>query len=110
MEKREPAHRSVAGQQTRSMARRDQQGKAGTSRQATQAANTSQLEPATANMSFEEAYAYYTHGVPNPYQAGSNTEYGGGQGFYYTPSMQSSYGPQVGPSSSARFDFKNLVI
>ena len=28
-------------------------------------------------------------------------------GFYYHPSMQTSHGPQVGPSSSAHFEFDN---
>ena len=56
-------------------------------------------------MSFEAAYGYYTQGNPNPYHAGSSA----GQGFYYPPGM-TSYGPQVGPSSSAQFDFENPIM
>jgi hypothetical protein len=31
-------------------------------------------------------------------------------GFYYPPGMWSSYGPQVGPSTSARYGYENLIM
>ena len=61
-------------------------------------------------MSFKEAYEYYTHADLNSYQADSNAGYGGGQETYYPPGMHTSYGPQVGPSSSAWFGYEDLVM
>ena len=60
-------------------------------------------------MSFEEAYGYYTHTDLNSYQAGTSG-YVGDQGPYYPPSMHPSYDPQVGPSSSAQFDYEDPFI
>ena len=106
MEKKEPTRRSVAGPQTRSRTRLDQQAGAGPSRQAPPALTTAQPGPSTQNMSFEEAYGYYAYGDPSSFQAGSSG-YAGDQGPYYPPSMHSSYGPQVGPSTSARFNYED---
>ena len=58
------------------------------------------------NMSFEEAYGHYNY---DPYQAGSSG-FAGGQGPYYPTGMHSSYGPQVGPSSSARFNYEDPIL
>ena len=60
-------------------------------------------------MSFEEAYEYYACGDPNSYQAGSSG-YTSRQGPYYPPRMNPSYGPQVGPLSSAHFDYEDPVL
>ena len=60
-------------------------------------------------MSFEEAYGYYTHTNPNSYQAGGSG-YADGQEPYYPPGMHPSYGPQVGPSSSACFNYEDLIL
>jgi len=60
-------------------------------------------------MSFEEAYGFYTHTDPNSYQAGSSG-CAGDQGPYYPTGMHPSYGPQVGPSSSARFNYEDPVL
>ena len=57
-------------------------------------------------MSFEEAYGDYNY---DPYQAGSSG-FAGGQGPYYPAGMHSSYGPQIGPSSSARFNYEDLSL
>ena len=57
-------------------------------------------------MSFEEAYGHYTY---DPYQAGSSG-FAGGQGPYYPAGMHPSYGPQVGPSSSARFNYEDPIL
>ena len=57
-------------------------------------------------MSFEEAYGHYTY---DPYQAGSNG-FAGRQGPYYPAGMHPSYGLQVGPSSSARFNYEDRII
>jgi hypothetical protein len=57
-------------------------------------------------MSFEEAYGHYNY---DPYQAGSSG-FAGGQGPYYPADMHQSYGPQVGPSSSAHFDYEVLIL
>ena len=92
MEKREPARRSVAGPQTRSRTRQDQQDRAGPSRQVPPAPTTAQPGPSTQNMSFEEAYEYYAYGNPSSFQAGSSG-YAGDQGPYYPPGMHSSCGP-----------------
>ena len=100
MEKREPARRSVAGPQTRSRTRRGQ-AEAGPSRHA-----SAQPGPSTENMSFDEAHGHYTY---NPYQAGSSG-FAGGQGPYYPAIMHSSYGPQVGPSASARFNYEDPIL
>ena len=61
-------------------------------------------------MSFEEAYGYYTHTDPNSYQADSSAGHAGGQEPYYPPGMQPSYGPQVGPSSPARFNYEDPIL
>ena len=58
------------------------------------------------NMSFEEAYGHYNY---DPYQAGSSG-FAGGQGSYYPAGMHSPYGPQVGPSSSAHFNFEDPIL
>ena len=100
MEKREPARRSVAGPQMRSRTRRGQ-AEAGPSRHA-----SAQPGPSTENMSFEEAYGHYTY---DPNQAG-NSGFTDGQGPYYPAGMHSSYGPQVGPSSSARFNYEDPIL
>ena len=100
MEKREPARRSVAGPQTRSRTQRGQ-AEAGPSRHA-----SAQLGPSTKNMRFEEAYGHYNY---DPYQAGSSG-FADGQGPYYPAGMHSPYGPQVGPSSSARFNYEDLIL
>ena len=57
-------------------------------------------------MSFEEAYGHYNY---VPYQAGSS-RFAGGKGPYYPAGMHSSYGPQVGPSSSARFNYEDPIL
>ena len=57
-------------------------------------------------MSFEEAYGHYNY---DPYQAG-NSGFAGGQGPYYPVGMHSSYGPQLGPSSSARFNNEGPIL
>ena len=100
MEKREPARRSVASPQTRGRTRRGQ-AEAGPSRHA-----SAQPGPSTENLSFEEAYGDYNY---DPYQAGSSG-FAGGQGPYYPAGMHSSYGPQVGPSSSARFNYEDPIL
>ena len=58
------------------------------------------------NMSFEEAYGHYTYDL---YQAGSS-RFTGGQGPYYPAGMHPSYGPQVGPSSSPRFNYEDPIL
>jgi len=105
MEKREPARRSVADPQTRSRTRREQ-AEAGPSRRTPPVHASAQPGPSTENMSFEEAYRHYNY---DPYQAGSSG-FAGGQGPYYPASMHSSYGPQVGPSSSARFNYEDPIL
>jgi len=70
---------------------------------------TAQPGPSTLNMSFEEAYGYYTHGDPSSFQAGSSG-YVGDQGPYYPPGMHLSYGPQMGPSASARFNYEDPIM
>ena len=57
-------------------------------------------------MSFEEAYEHYTY---DPYQAGSSG-FTDEQGPYYPASMHPSYGPQMGPSSSARFNYEDPIF
>ena len=57
-------------------------------------------------MSFEEAYGHYTY---DPYQA-DNSGFTGGQGLYYPVGMHLSYGPQVDPSSSARFNYGDPIL
>ena len=57
-------------------------------------------------MSFEEAYGHYNY---DPYQA-SSSGFTGGQGSYYPIGMHPSYGPQVGPSSSARFNYEDPIL
>ena len=110
MEKREPAWQSVVGPQTRSRTRREQQqAGGGPSRQTPPVHTTAQPGPSTQNMSFEEAYGYYTHTNPNSYMAGSSW-YAGDQGPYYPLGMHPSYGPQVGPSSPARFNYEDPIL
>src|SRR6185312_521548 len=87
----------------------EQQAGAGPSRQTPLAPTTAHPGPSTQNMSFEEAYGYYTYTDPNSYQAGSSG-YAGDQGPYYPSGMHPSYGPQVGPSSSAFFNYEDLVL
>ena len=41
---------------------------------------------------------------------GSSSGYAGDQGPYYPPGMHSSYGPQVGPSASARFNYEDPIM
>ena len=57
-------------------------------------------------MSFQEAYGHYTY---DPYQAGSSG-FTSGQGPYYPAGMHSSYGPHVGPSSSARLNYEDPIL
>ena len=57
-------------------------------------------------MSFKEAYGHYTY---DPYQA-SGSRYAGGKEPYYPAGMHLSYGPQVGPSSSARFNYEDPIL
>ena len=57
-------------------------------------------------MSFEEAYGHYNY---NPYQAG-RSGFANGQRPYYPAGMHPSYGPQVGPSSSARFNYEDPIL
>jgi len=83
MEKKEPARRSVAGPQTISRTRLDQQAGAGSSRQVPPVSTTTQPGPSTQNKRFDEAYGYYAHGDPNMFQAGSSG-YAGDQGPYYS--------------------------
>lgn len=59
-------------------------------------------------MNFEETYEHYTQDGSSA--AGGSMEYGDDHGPYYLPSMQSSYGPQVGPSSSVRYSYENLIM
>ena len=105
MEKREPARRSVADPQTRRRTRHEQAG-AGPSRWTPPVHASAQPGPSTQNMSFEEAYGHYNYDL---YQAGSSG-FAGGQGPYYPAGMHSSYGPQVGPSSSARFNYEDPIL
>ena len=109
MEKKEPARLSVAGPHTRSRTRQDQQDRAGPSRQVPPAPTTAQPGLSTQNMSSEDAYGYYAYGDPNSYQAGSSG-YVGDCGPYYPPGMHSSYGPQVGLSATARFNYEDPVL
>jgi hypothetical protein len=60
------------------------------------------------HMSFEDTYEHYTHGGSTT--AGGSTGYCPEQGFYYPPSMQSSYGPQVGPSTLACYGYENPIM
>ena len=57
-------------------------------------------------MSFEEAYGHYTY---DPYQA-NGSGFASGQGPYYPVGMHPSYGPQVSPSSSARFNYEDPIL
>ena len=57
-------------------------------------------------MSFEEAYGHYNY---DPYQADSSG-FVGGQGPYYPAGLHSSYGPQMGPSSSAHFNYEDPIL
>ncbi|RLM61207.1 hypothetical protein C2845_PM14G08480 [Panicum miliaceum] len=98
MEKKEPARRSAAGPVTQGWVRLStQQEQAGPSHQA-----------GTSQMNFEETYEHYTQAGAST--AGGSTEYGEDQEPYYPPGMQNSYGPQVGPSSSARYGYENPIM
>ena len=88
MEKKEPTRRSVAGPQTRSRTRREQAG-ANPSRQTPPIHASEQPGLSKQNMSFEEAYGHYTCDPVG---------------------MHPSYGPQVGPSSSAHFNYEDLIL
>ena len=57
-------------------------------------------------MSFEEAYGHYNY---DPYQDDSSG-FAGGQEPYYRTGMHSSYGPQVGSSFSARFNYEDPIL
>ena len=57
-------------------------------------------------MSFEEAYGHFNYDL---YQA-SSSRFVSHQGPYYPTGMHSSYGPQVGPSSSARFNYEDPIL
>ena len=105
MEKREPARRSVAGPQMRSRTRREQAG-TGPSRRTPPVHALAQPGLSTQDMSFEEAYGHYNY---DSYQAGSSG-FAGGQGPYYPTGMHPSYDPQVGPSSSARFNYEDPIL
>jgi hypothetical protein len=59
-------------------------------------------------MNFKETYDHYTQGGAST--SGGSTEYGEDHGPYYSPGMQSSYGPQVGPLSSARYGYENPIM
>jgi hypothetical protein len=59
-------------------------------------------------MNFEETYEHYTQGGLSA--AGGSTEYGDDQEPYYPPRMHSSYGPLVGPLSSAWYGYENLIM
>src|SRR5690349_599531 len=59
-------------------------------------------DPATPNMNFEQAYDYYEKRGTSSYDMHAY-----GQDFYYPTGMSSC--PQVGPSTSARFDFENPI-
>ena len=60
-------------------------------------------------MSFKQPCGYYAYGNPSLFQAGSSG-YAGDQAPYYPPGMHSSYGPQVGPSASARFNYEDPIM
>jgi hypothetical protein len=59
-------------------------------------------------MGFEDTYEHYTHGGSTA--AGGSTGYSPKQGFYYPLGMQSSYGPQVGPSTSQCYGYENPIM
>ncbi|RLN03089.1 hypothetical protein C2845_PM13G08630 [Panicum miliaceum] len=88
--KKEPACHSVVGTTTQRQTRSStqQQEQAGPSHHA-----------GTSHMSFEETYEYYTQGGTDT--AGGTSEQGAAQEPYY---------PQVGPSSSARYEYENPVM
>jgi hypothetical protein len=60
------------------------------------------------HMSFEDTYEHYTHGGSTA--ARGSIEYDHEHGFYYPPGMQSSYGPQVGPSTLACYGYQNPIM
>lgn len=86
MQKKEPARHSVAGPMTRSRSKRAREEEAGTSAQP----QTTQPQPGLAPS-------------PNPYSTGGYTYGSYAGGYQDTNQGTQSYGPQVGPSSSARF-------
>ncbi|RLN35153.1 hypothetical protein C2845_PM03G21540 [Panicum miliaceum] len=93
MQKKEPARHSVVGPVTRGRTRRNaqQQDQAGPS--------------GTSHMNFEETYDYYTQGGSSTAEDTAEHEEP-----YYPAGMQDSYGPQAGPSSSARFGYEDPVM
>ena len=62
-------------------------------------------DPATANMNFEQTYDHFTRGGPSSFVGDPNYGYG-----YYHAGRSSSQGPQVGPSSSAWYDYENPIL
>ena len=60
-------------------------------------------------MSFDEAYGYYAYGDASTFQAGSSG-CAGDQGPYYPAGMHPSYGPQVGPSATACFNYEDPIM
>nr|CAB3503803.1 unnamed protein product [Digitaria exilis] len=109
MRKKEPAHHSVAGTRptTRSRTLLERQTEAGTSQMPSSGEpGTSQMPPPnpTANMTFEQTYDYFQGGSGQ--YTGTMPGYGQDPGYYYSGGM-GSYGPQVGPSTSARYDYEN---
>ncbi|RLN08611.1 hypothetical protein C2845_PM11G18200 [Panicum miliaceum] len=98
MQMKEPARHSVAGPTTQQQVRLGtQQEQAGPSHQA-----------GTSYMNFEQTYEYYTHRGTST--AGGSKEYDEEQGPYYRAGMHVSYGPQVGPSSSAPYKFEDPIM
>ncbi|RLM65403.1 hypothetical protein C2845_PM16G03020 [Panicum miliaceum] len=87
------------------MAHKDQ---AGPSQPHPQEKTSQQAGPYTTHMSLEDTYEHYTHGGSTA--AGGSTWYCPEQGFNYPPGMQSSYGPQVGPSTFARYGYDNPIM
>jgi hypothetical protein len=56
-------------------------------------------------MTFEQTYDYFSQGGPSQF-AGGVPVYGQDPEYHYSGGM-SSFGPQVGPSISARYDYEN---
>lgn len=57
-------------------------------------------------MNFEQTYEFYSQGGPSSHAGGSDQGYE--QNVNYQAGMD-SFGPQVGPSASARYDFESSV-
>jgi len=90
---------------TRGRARQATRGEAGTSRPPEPSSSTEislHPDPATANIDFEQIYNYYGQQAGGPYGM-----YGQGSGYHYTTGT--SFGPSVGPSSSARFENEDPI-